>query len=334
MFSSTLKYDPTTREGQAISRLFRTVKSIEDSDGGWDGADTVEMVGAFFSSLGIDIERGAHQVDDVPPQAVSPRATPDNLAALLCSHEEFTASGYPTAHPGFFYAEFGDDDSTLLTFPTASAARVRRAVSVLRAVGYTANGQAPTSPGGAVRTVRVHDGVLRSLPDDATTAERATRMLQDAGFSRSPNIGVLARVVSYSTPTPVLWRPNWVQINVTSPRTTGRDAREEVARAIAATLNDAGWAVDVRGTETLHTTPPTAKPVRVPELDPTTEPLGEPKSELVPADVIASIHRVLEHNWSTEQHDYAQQDQDPQDQRNHIARDLHRIASHWGRCRV
>ncbi|MFH0245954.1 hypothetical protein ACGRHY_26865 [Streptomyces sp. HK10] len=333
MPNSTLKYDPTTPEGQAISRLFREVKSIEDGDGGWNGGDTVDLVGDFFIRLGIDINRGDYQVDAVPPQAVSPEAAPDTVAELLAAHEEFTTSGYPTGNEGFFYAESGDDgftDFTLLTFPTASAARVRRAMSVLRAAGYTATGQAPTSPEAAVRTVRVEDGMLRALPDDATTAERVTRMLQDAGFSQHPDTGDRAQVVSYSTPTPVIWRPNWVQIDVTAPRATGRDAREEVARAIATTLTDAGWTVDVRGTETLHTTPPTAEPTPTPDPQATPEPVGDP--ELVPADVIASVHNVLEYNWTTEQLDYDQQD--PEGQKNHIANDLNRIARHWDLYRV
>jgi hypothetical protein len=330
--NSTLKYDPTTPEGQAISRLFRAVKSIEDSDGGWNGGDTVELVGDFFTRLGIDINRGAYQVDAVPPQAVSPEATPDAVAELLSAHREFTTSGYPTGNEGFFYAESGDDgltDFTLLTFPTASAARVRRAMSVLRVAGYTATEQAPTNPEAAARTVRVDDGVLRALPDDATTAERATRMLQDAGFTQHPETGDRAHVVSYSTPTPVIWRPNWVQIDVTAPLPTGptgRDAREEVARAIATTLTDAGWTVDVRGTETLHVTPPTTEPT----LMPSPEPVGEP--ELVPADVIASVHNVLDYNWATEQRDYDQQD--PEGQEHHIANDLNRIARHWDFYRV
>ncbi|MFF7953676.1 hypothetical protein [Streptomyces griseorubiginosus] len=333
MPDSTLKYDPTTPEGQAISRLFREVKSIEDSDGGWNGGDTVDLVGNFFMRLGIDINRGDYQVDAVPPQAVSPDAAPDTVAELLAAHEEFTTGGYPTGNEGFFYAESGEDgftDFTLLTFPTASAARVRRAMSVLRATGYTATSQAPTSPEAAVRTVRVDDGVLRALPDDATTSERATRMLQEAGFTQHPETGDRAHVVSYSIPTPVIWRPDWVQIDVTAPRATGRDTREEVARAIATTLTDAGWTVDVRGTETLHATPPPARPTHVPNPRATRDPVGEP--ELVPADVIASVHNVLEYNWSEEQLDYDQQD--PEGQKNHIANDLNRIARHWDLYRV
>ncbi|MEU3877837.1 hypothetical protein [Streptomyces sp. NPDC029704] len=329
MPDSTLKYDPTTPEGQAISRLFREVKSIEDGDGGWNGGDTVGLLCDFFIRLGIDVNRGDYQVDAVPPQAVSPEAAPDTVAELLAASEGFTTSGYPTGNEGFFYAESGDDgftDFTLLTFPTASAARIRTAMSVLRAAGYTATGQAPTSPEAAVRTNRVDAGLLRALSHDATTAERATRTLQDAGFTQHPDTGDRAQVVSYSTPTPVIWRPGWVQIDVIAPRGTGRDACEEVARAIATTLTDSGWSVDVRGTETLHATPPTAEPAPIPSL----EPVGEP--ELVPADVIASVHRVLDYNWATAQRDY--DEQDPEGQEHHIVNDLNRIARHWGLCRV
>ncbi|MCX4826345.1 hypothetical protein OG883_42655 [Streptomyces sp. NBC_01142] len=332
MPNTTLKYDPTTPEGQAISRLFRECKSIEDGDGGWNGGDTVDLVCDFFIRLGIDINRGDYQVDAVLPQAVSPEADPDTVAELLAAHQEFTTNGYPTGNQGFFYAEPDSDrvaDFTLLTFPTASAARVRTAMSVLRAAGYTATELAPITPEAAVRTLRVYAGVLRALPDGALTTERATRLLQDAGFTQHPDTSDRAQVVSHSTPTPVIWRPGWVQIDVTAPRVTGRDAREEAARAIAATLTDAGWTVDVRGTETLHTTPPPAEPTpTLPKSTP--EPVGEP--ELVPADVIASVHNVLDYNWTKEQLDYDQQA--PEDQKDHIANDLNRIARHWDLYRV
>ncbi|MFI9772199.1 hypothetical protein ACIHJG_35855 [Streptomyces sp. NPDC052415] len=323
MPNSTLNYDPKTPEGQAISRLFRACKRMEDSDGGWNGGDTVDLICDFFISLGIDIKRGTYQVDAVPPQAVSPEAEPDTIADILSAHEEFTTNGYPTGNEGFFYAEPDDDplaDYTLLTFPTAPAARLRAAMRVLRAAGYTAVEQAPTNPEAARRTVRVNAGVLRTLPDDAPTTERAARLLQDAGYTQHTDTSDRAPVVSYSTPTPVIWRPDWVQIDVTAPRTAGRDAREEVARGIAATLTDAGWAVDVRGTETLHATPPPAAPAPKPE------PVGEP--ERVPADVIASVHNIVAYNWNQEQRDY--DEQHPKGREHHIANDLNRIAKHWG----
>ncbi|WP_234335087.1 hypothetical protein [Streptomyces sp. NRRL S-118] len=164
---TTLNYDPTTSEGQAISRLFRASKSIEDSNGEWNGADIVVLVGDFFIRLGIDIDRGDYQVDPVPPQSVSPDADTDTVAELLAANEEFTTNGYPTGNEGFFYAEPDNDrfaDYTLLTFPTAPAARVRAALSVLRAAGYTAAEQAPTTPEAARRTVRIDAGVLRAPP--------------------------------------------------------------------------------------------------------------------------------------------------------------------------
>ncbi|MFI1701449.1 hypothetical protein ACH419_36590 [Streptomyces bobili] len=92
------------------------------------------------------------------------------------------------------------------------------------------------------------------------------------------------------------WRPGWVQIDVIAPRTTCRDARS---------------------TETLHTTPPPAEH--------TPQPAGEP--ELVPADVITSVHTVLAYNWTKEQHNYDAPD--PEGQEHHIANDLNRIAQHW-----
>ncbi|MFI6278007.1 hypothetical protein [Streptomyces sp. NPDC050988] len=331
--TSSLKFDPTTTEGQAISRLFRECKSIEDGDGGWNGGDTVELVCDFFIRLGIDINRGDYQVDAVPPQAVSPEADPDTVSELLSAYKEFTTNGYPTGNEGFFYAEPDSDrfaEFTLLTFPNASAARVRTAMSVLRAAGYTAAEQTPITPEAAIRTVRVDAGVLRALPDDAPTTERAARLLQDAGFTQHHDTIDRPPAVSHSTPTPVIWRPGWVQIDVTAPVTTGRDAREEAARAIATTLTDACWRVDVRGTETLHTTPPPAEPATAPNPRPTPEPVGEP--ELVPADVIASVHNVLDYNWTKEQLDYDKQV--PEDQKHHIANDLNRIARHWDLYRV
>ncbi|WP_331725985.1 hypothetical protein [Streptomyces sp. NBC_00470] len=328
MPDSTPQYDPTTPEGQAISRLFRQVKNIEDRDGDWNGGDTVDLVGDFFIGLGLDINRGDYQVDTVPPLAISPEADPDSVAELLAAHEEFTTSGYPTGNKGFFYAEASDDgfcDFTLLTFPHACAARVRTAIRTLRAAGYTATGHPSASPDTAAHMVRVEAGVLRPLPDDASTADHATRILQHAGFTQHPDTGGRAHVVSYSTPVPVTWRTSWVQIDVTAPRTTGRDAREEVARAIATTLTDAGWTVDVRGTEALHATPTPLRPVSVPALGGPAGVVGEP--ELVPAGIVASIHNVLHYNWAAEQRDHDQLV--PEDQKHHIAKDLNRIADHW-----
>ncbi|WP_331732082.1 hypothetical protein OG613_47410 (plasmid) [Streptomyces sp. NBC_00015] len=317
MPNTTLNYDPTTPEGQYIGDLFRGIKGIEDGDGGWNGGDTVNVLQSFFLRLGIDVTAGTYQVDPIPPQAVSPEAEPDTVAELLSAHDDFTTDGDPTGNEGFFSAEPDITDCTLLTFPTASAARIRTALTVLRAAGYTATEPALTTPETTARTIYVDAGVLHPLPNGASITDRATRLLQDAGFTHHSDTGDKAPVVSHTTPTPVDWRPGWVQIDVIAPRTTGRDAREEVARAMAATLTEAGWTVDPRGTETLHTTPPPAEP--------TPQPAGEP--ELVPADIIASVHNVVDHFWIKEQGDY--EEQDPEGQEHHIANDLNRIAQHW-----
>ncbi|WP_440581054.1 hypothetical protein [Streptomyces sp. PT19] len=85
---------------------------------------------------------------------------------------------------------------------------------------------------------------------------------------------------------------------------------------------EAGWAVDVRGTQTLHTTPPAAAPAP----KPTPEPVGQP--ELVPADIIVSVQNLLAYSWDKEQRDYDEQDAEGRE--HHIANDLSRIARHWG----
>ena len=82
--------------------------------------------------------------------------------------------------------------------------------------------------------------------------DRATRLLQDAGFTHHSNPRQKPMVVSYTTPTLVEWRPGWIEIDVVAPRATGRDAREDVIRAIATVFTAAGWSVEPRGTETIH----------------------------------------------------------------------------------
>lgn len=220
MPNSSLKYDPTTPEGEAIGNLFRACKSIEDADGGWNGGDTVDLVCNFFTRLGIDIKRDIYQVDAIPPLAISTEAAPDGVAKILATRDDFTTNGYPTGNEGFFYAKSVNDrttDFTLLTFPTASGARVRTALAVLRAAGYTATEQAPTALDTRARTIHVHRGALHPLPDDASTTDRASRLLQDAGFTHHPSTDDKVYVVSHTTPTPVGWRPGWVQIDVVAP---------------------------------------------------------------------------------------------------------------------
>jgi len=61
-----LKFDPTTREGQALAGLFRACKDIEDGDGGWDGGDVVQLLSDTFDDLGIDPDGPVSQLDVYP----------------------------------------------------------------------------------------------------------------------------------------------------------------------------------------------------------------------------------------------------------------------------
>lgn len=47
---------PTTHPAAAVLRLFARIKSLEESDGGWPGADVVDELTAFFDEFGIDLE--------------------------------------------------------------------------------------------------------------------------------------------------------------------------------------------------------------------------------------------------------------------------------------
>ncbi|MFD4247562.1 hypothetical protein ACFWP3_39155 [Streptomyces sp. NPDC058525] len=252
---NTLEYDPANLEGRAIGRLFRLVKDNEDADGSWDGGDVVELLNGWFTGLGLNINGPAHQAGPVKPTAISPDATAEEITQILMRQPGFTANGYPTGHPGFFYAQEDSDDETdftVLTFPTATPALVRAAIAELRHHGYAASEQAPATAGGrAVRTVRVQGDVLLPLPAAAGPVERATRTLYDAGFTQATSQAT-AVVPAHTTPSLISWRPDWVQIDVISQRGLGRDAREEVSRAVADTLVQNGWAVEIRGTESLH----------------------------------------------------------------------------------
>jgi hypothetical protein len=196
----------------------------------------------------------------VPPQAISPQVSPIAVEEVLLALPGFTTNGHSTGLEGFFYAEeitSDQGDFTRLLFPNTTAARVRTALAELRARGYTVTEHTPRGDwGSAARAVDVEDGVVHLLPDDASLADRADRLLWAAGFTRAQNRSITT-VPSYTTPTPVSWRPDWLLIDVTAPRTTGRDEREELAAAIAATFSGHGWGVDVRGTESLHVTPAT-----------------------------------------------------------------------------
>ncbi|MER6406210.1 hypothetical protein ABT269_22380 [Streptomyces viridosporus] len=188
MPDSKLKYDPSSPEGREISALFRDIKrNIEDDGGGWNGADIVDALNAFFARLGIDTEGSVHQVDPVPPQAVSPSDHPDTVAEILAAHRDFTTNGRPSGREGFFYAQTAHDrrtDYTLLAFPCTGAARIRTALAVLRALGYTATELAPAADTSIeLRLIAVEAGALHPLAEDARAADRALRLLHDAGFT-------------------------------------------------------------------------------------------------------------------------------------------------------
>ncbi|MER5615971.1 hypothetical protein [Streptomyces sp. NPDC002215] len=270
MPENDLKIDPTTAEGEAIARLFRDCKNIEDGDGGWNGGDIVGLLCRWFTDLGINPDGPIYQADAIQPQVSSPDANPDTIANLLAALPDFTLQSIPVGDEGFFYAHYdepsfdddhaSEDEATLVIFPYASDARVRVALAALRRAGYTATAYEADPRG---RTIHVHAAVVYALPDNASTSDRADHLLHKAGFARA-DTPRKAYVPSYTTPAPVPWRTDWVQIDVISLPSTGRDDREETTRAIFATLTRAGWSVDGRGTETLHTTPPPAGPAPKP----------------------------------------------------------------------
>lgn len=67
---------PDTSAAAAALTLFARIKSLEESDGGWPGADVVDELTAFFGEFGIDVEA------DLAAAARSLRM-PAHLAAAL-----------------------------------------------------------------------------------------------------------------------------------------------------------------------------------------------------------------------------------------------------------
>ncbi|GHF38748.1 hypothetical protein GCM10010218_19970 [Streptomyces mashuensis] len=62
-----ISFDPTTHEGRVLADLFRSCKSVEEGDGGWNGADVVDFVCDAFQRLGIDLDGPVEQVDAPTP---------------------------------------------------------------------------------------------------------------------------------------------------------------------------------------------------------------------------------------------------------------------------
>lgn len=59
-----LRFDPRTREGRAIHKLFAAVKNdVEEPNGRWNGAAVVELLDQWFTDLGYDVAAPASTVD-------------------------------------------------------------------------------------------------------------------------------------------------------------------------------------------------------------------------------------------------------------------------------
>lgn len=55
--------DPDSRDGAAIIELFIRIKAVEHSDGSWSGAEVVDQLCQWLTTVGID-------PDDTPDAAV------------------------------------------------------------------------------------------------------------------------------------------------------------------------------------------------------------------------------------------------------------------------
>lgn len=64
-----LTVDPTSDAGRAILDLFTGMKQIEESDGGWPGAGTVNALCSWFGRLGIDVNAPAPAIPRELPKA-------------------------------------------------------------------------------------------------------------------------------------------------------------------------------------------------------------------------------------------------------------------------
>jgi hypothetical protein len=70
--------DPATIKPAVVLDLFARIKAIEESDGGWPGGDTVDVLTAWFDKFGID-------VDDDPAAAGRALRLPAHLASALAA---------------------------------------------------------------------------------------------------------------------------------------------------------------------------------------------------------------------------------------------------------
>ncbi|MEU6462202.1 hypothetical protein [Streptomyces sp. NPDC046976] len=59
-----LKFNPAIAEGAAIVWLFNEIREhVEDDEGGWNGADTVDAPCGWFRGLGIDTEKSSGLIE-------------------------------------------------------------------------------------------------------------------------------------------------------------------------------------------------------------------------------------------------------------------------------
>ncbi|MFE0356460.1 hypothetical protein ACFW2K_22850 [Streptomyces nigra] len=58
-----LKFDPTSPEGAEIVALYNNIReNIQDEEGGWNGADTVDALCTWFDRLGVDVSTSGEPI--------------------------------------------------------------------------------------------------------------------------------------------------------------------------------------------------------------------------------------------------------------------------------
>ncbi|MET9611702.1 hypothetical protein [Kitasatospora indigofera] len=87
-----LKFDPSTREGSQIIRLFNRIKDdIEDTDG-WNGGDVVDVLCEWFKDLGIDVDADAIGSGPDEPTAAVTDARDRFTTGILTRKAQFAAA--------------------------------------------------------------------------------------------------------------------------------------------------------------------------------------------------------------------------------------------------
>jgi hypothetical protein len=78
----------TTREGRALLDLLAACWEIEDSSGGWNGGDVVDLVTQTFDALGLEITHPSEQDGGTGDTEDYDRATLDAFARGEGTHPE------------------------------------------------------------------------------------------------------------------------------------------------------------------------------------------------------------------------------------------------------